>query len=98
MTSQTDSSINIEDAKLFDFPLANNRDYTRINRACATLQANVMSLISRESMVTLQENIDERKRKSTTIENENNCSNERLSKLVKLAINTGDQAKDLFNK
>ena len=89
-------SINTEDAKLFEFPLAENRDFTRVNRACATLQANVMSLISRESMVTIQDTIKSKKRKGDNLND--TPSYKRLSTLVKLAIDTNDQAKNLFNK
>ena len=87
-----DEAINTEDAKLFDFTLASNRDFTRVNRACATLQANVMSLIGTESLKTIKDSLNTKKRKH---DEENNT---RLSTLVDLALDTATQSKDLFNK
>lgn len=93
--SQTDK----EDSKYFDFPLSSNRDFTRVNRACATLQANVMSLISTESLKNIRDTILPKKRKTTNDTDDiTSDKRERLSTLVNLALDTNQQSKDLFNK
>ena len=53
--------LNKDDAKLFDFPLSSNRNFARVNRACAALQANVMSLISNQSIKNLKTTINTNK-------------------------------------
>ena len=96
--SETNTSLNTDDAKFFNFPLASNRDFNRINRACSTLEANVLSLISHESLVAINKNIESRKRKFSTNENIESDNMEQLSTLVNLAIDINKESKSLFNK
>ena len=66
-----------------------------MNRACATLQANVMSLICRQGLKTIEDEFitNPKKRKSNEPED-----NQRLIKLINVTKNSNEQARDIFNK
>ena len=84
---------NETDAKAFTFPLESHRDFRRMNRACATLQANVYSLLSKESLQSLKNHCVNKKRKMISEDDY-----DAVTTLLDLALDTTDQSMHLFNK
>ena len=72
-----------------------------MNRACATLQANVLSLVTRDSLKILKDEcITNLKRKHNEINSEDNEQriNQRINTLFDVAIDTTKISRDIFNK
>ena len=69
-------------------------DFKRINRACTTVQANILSLINKDSLVTVRDNI--KKRKADSISSDSDEAENSI--LIDLAIETNEVFKSLFNQ
>ena len=81
-----------EDASHFTYPLEKNRDFRRVNRACMTLQANIMSHISLESMKNIKRTLN------TTDFDQNENQKKKCIKSCNLGIKSGKESTGLFNK
>ena len=69
-----------------------NRDMKRINKACTSVQANIVSLMNRDSLLLMNENL--KRMHSNATEDEK----DKQRKLICLALDSGKLSNDLFNK
>ena len=70
----------------------NNRDVNTVNKACTTVQANLYSLINKDSIELLENKL---KRKSNETTNDNELCNQK--KLIRLALDSNEKSNVLFN-
>lgn len=70
-----------------------NRDMKRINKACTSVQANIVSLMNRDSLLLMNESL-KRMHSNNATEDEK----EKQRKLICLALDSGKLSNDLFNK
>ena len=83
-----------------DNPIRQNRDFIRTNRATTTVQANIMSLITRDSILAAQTELkSELKRKyDTTFTDDATIKSDRKIRLLDIALNGNYETRSLFNK
>lgn len=67
-----------------------NRDMKRVNKACCSVQANIMSLMNRDSILLIEDSLKK--------EQNNTAEKEKQRKLICLALDSGKLSNDLFNK